>query len=747
MYGWSIGAIQPCRTLSTTQFLAAAFSSSPPCRFTSPARPWHFPAFICTTSWEGPLRHQWVARRHVRWLKAAQSKYEPARRPEYGRKASSTLASTDAPQSKCSTADISCTPSPSCQSNDLEGADLEVRPEFRPRIRERYGQGSAALQAREKDGDKKGLPQFTKSWSHLFRKLSFPEHGDLLKARESLAADRDVAVKFAEEGEAAKIWQKWCRLSPQRRAAQLPSILAGSLADSADLSLLILSTFEDLPRDWLTRAECLVYLKRVYWDDIVTSSEREEKFLHQINRLCRPETWPLHSMPPVFLDLLLRHCPPDEFNQMACTFLERYQSPSSSALLLLVDHFTQRRDHEQALHYFARIPLEERQASGPEILQRCTNLLTLDFVERSESSPNFKILPNLLKLGVRPDGLLHNLVIQNAVASGLPNVAWDLFLYMNAEGLSVNARTHLFLLKDSFLRPDVERLNVIMSAIHQRDDLARDPYLVAYTMNIVRVVCYFEHKCRPEESLSHILAVYDRAYDRAPLVKLGIARPLEADHGPRLPEPSPAGLAFTLWSYILVQHQERYVSSLWHWVLKMIENKDRTIVEAAKHPVLYDGLILFYSRRPSTLVKGLGVLHTMLELNLCMPTERTWSLIICSFLKYGQEDAAEELRRMMILKGMRMTGPGWDPILQRYPDSDFAARIKAVLDARQMPEELADEMGQPHIAEVDEETPKTGPGSGGTPNTEKPVNWEDLIDFRALPHHRHHSSTAILRRN
>ena len=134
----------------------------------------------------------------------------------------------------------------------------------------------------------------------------------------------------------------------------------------------------------------------------------------------------------------------------------------------------------------------------------------------------------------------------------------------------------------------------------------------------------------------------------------------------------------------------------------MIKQQDRSVREAAAHDVLYNGFIHFYSRHPSTLDKALGVVQEMIDLQLCIPTKRTWSEILCGFLRHGEDETAAKIWRNMLSNQMRSSKPGWEFLLTRFDKSLLADEIQDVLNERRMPEGF-----EPTFGEIEGASPES----------------------------------------
>ncbi|KAJ9603490.1 hypothetical protein H2200_012268 [Cladophialophora chaetospira] len=431
-----------------------------------------------------------------------------------------------------------------------------------------------------------------------------------------------------------------------------------------------------------------------YRDEIDMDPYLKELFTLQIAQVSRIWAWPgpkLGAIPWHFLVLLLRHNSPEHCENIIDTVLADSPNVDVRLILVMVDHFTKLGEADRALDLLTRIPPEQREEHKVRILERYANLISIDTIEKSDSVGNFRALPTLIGLGIPIDHKIHNRILKRALELRVPEVAWEVFRFMQNTDIQVDASNHLLLLKDSFERNDRDKLDAMMSAIHEREDLHQYPYLVTYIMHIVRVVCTIDRKLSPETSVSHLLAIYDRSYDRSSLVKLGIVDALPSSSGLRreLGQPPPAVLGFTIWAYVLCQRDERHVSALWFWILYMIKQQDKSIMACAQHDIMWNGFIHFYARRRFSLRKAVDVVEAMIERNLCMPTERTWSELLCGFLKHGEGETAAKIWGMMLARNVHPTEKGWAFLLEKYDETQLAELVRYVLDERRMPEAMS----------------------------------------------------------
>jgi hypothetical protein len=523
------------------------------------------------------------------------------------------------------------------------------------------------------------------TWREVFHDLYQQTRQDgIIETRRIYNRHKQAAIAFVGDCDLEQLRQKWTA-TPARERRRIASTMIGCLVDSARRTLFMLALDVTFPRDWRFRCDCLGYLDMVYEEEINDDPLLKQLFTQQIERVSRIWRWPSdmdRSMPWQYVVLLLRHNSREHCENIIDTICENHGDIRPRTLLVMVDYLTKIGESDRAAEMLARIPPEEREEHKVRILERCANLISIDTIQESDSAGNFRILPKLIGLGLPMDARFHNCLLIRALDLGWPVVAWEMFVYMEKEGIPVDPNGYLRLLQDSFERDDRNKMDAIMSTILERQELYQYPYLVVYMMNIVRVVCTIDRKLPSETSVSHLLAIYDRAFDRAPLVKLRIADPLpnKTDTRAKLESPPPVVLGFTIWAYVLCQRDHRLVAALWFWILHLMKQQDESILACAKHDVMWNGFIHFYGMSRFNLSKGIDVIETMINHNLCTPTQRTWSEVLCVFLKHDQEDVATKLWKSILARDVPLTDGGWSFLRRRFDGARLSELVQEHFD-------------------------------------------------------------------
>ena len=497
---------------------------------------------------------------------------------------------------------------------------------------------------------------------------------------------RAAALRFASRRSPAEIRGCYMAMSKSMRRTQLADILVGCLSTGAEITLRVLEGLPVLSNDFNIRMDCLLKLRRDrgLWFEIERSGGApflKDRFYNQLKSLRERRNLPLLSLRAGHAALILEEATAiEQGSRFFARYLKAYSDRAALVVLKFVDFFTKWGDADQALDALRVLNQEELSASDKHILSRCMNLLKLDTIDYRAGSKNFKILPQLLALGIKPDTPLHNMIIMNAIKSNASRVGWDLYKYLKTENLETDAVTHLLLMKDAFAQRDVSGLNEILSAIHKRKDLYHNPYLVGCTMNIIRIIYMYEKHASHIETFSHILSIHNRAWLPDVYISLGMLQPSHlsviASQSTASESPPPEIIAWTILQYCLAQVNHITVDRLWQHLTHAIKTSDPQILPAAALENVYAGFIVFYGRSPKTLGKAVDVVQFMLDNPHCMPTGFTWTRLLCGYLRQGQHVEAEQIREVMKKKGIRIGSKEFAFLLENWPDSEVVARAR-----------------------------------------------------------------------
>ena len=523
--------------------------------------------------------------------------------------------------------------------------------------------------------------------------------------RSKLEAYRRLGRVLLGSGELEGVRTRWLEISYQR----ILYALVGCLSLQPRDALTALEAMTIVPDKFMVTSDALLYLRHSRWHEFEHDLQLKQRFHVQVAKLRHKQQWPDGYMSSKCLDLMLDNAEKDEARKVLRDYLDTYSDLREEEVIYVVHRFQRLGDVDSALSLLRTLPPDSIQQEQGAVLAACINLMDLESVDRAAQPYSLKILPALLELGVRPNVGVYNKAVQNAFRLSLPKVGWDLYRYMQTQDVPATARTLLELLRDSFLNSNLPALNEMMTLLHEGELLrAENPFLVAYLLNIVRYICFWQRKSGSSESLAHLLSVYDRAWNRTPLAKLGLIRHDQVSQGSEHnPDPDPPDLAFFIWSYVYAQRREAHVAGLWQRIDSLIEKGDKQIIEMAKNSVLYDGFMIFYARAESRLSKMVNILHHLLRHDLCIPSDDSWSIMIGGMLKHEKYEWAEMIRRMMLRRGVKVTNEAWKVVMQRFPDSDVTKVVNDILEGKEMPDSIHKDIRTPETSSLDTDGEQT----------------------------------------
>ena len=431
------------------------------------------------------------------------------------------------------------------------------------------------------------------------------------------------------------------------------------------------------------RMDCLLYLKRGYWQEIKNDHEAQTMFEDVLEPLFDSAHWPMGFMKKRHVDLLLDEATLEQGVEIFQRHKLKYKSPGTSAILTFVDFFTRNGNIGNALTALEWMKTEDVTDSLPEVQSRCINLLKHDKILQAGPTKNFSILPRLLQIGVKPNQVMYSITIRNALREGMSGVGWDLYRFMQEEQMPIDPGTYLVLLRDAHIHGNMKQLDELFTAINQHEDLARDPHLVTFTISILRHLLQTQRRFNSNAPFLLMLPVFARAFSVRPLLRLGVIKPVQAPlQDPHLPVPDPVCLALALSSHILVHGllQINHVVDFWENFKKLLADSDAVATSVAAHDIVFNSIIIFSARYTITRRQCVDVVRYMTSNQYCRPTKGTWGLALLACARHQSEDMYREIRNLMLKHEGAVEVEVWQIIRDRWPGSAPAAHARAMLE-------------------------------------------------------------------
>lgn len=482
------------------------------------------------------------------------------------------------------------------------------------------------------------------------------------------------------------------------RATLVMQLLLGTMVTSPYETLIVLQNLRETEDDFGMRCRCLSYIGFMYKDTLTKHPELMAMFEVEVRKLRSPDVWPAVEMRRRYLSLLLWRLNANEAQSLIQSFLQKYPELSVNTTLYLVMYCARRGMDLLALSVLTRLPPQELRSPGLLTLQCCQVLLRHDVVESTPEGHNFKILPRLLEAGLTPDNVLYSRIIERALASEYSGVAWDIFHHLKTTDIQITPWTYLLLLRQAFNGNNVTGVQELLSEIQHKEELCTNVYLLTYAMNIVRRIFQNERFMTSAESLSHLLALYDRVFSREPLAKLDIVPPVGSNRAKvssfdsgatsELVQPDAYCLSFTIWAFVLCHRSSRSVRTLWARIQDLVEARDPTMVECMRLDLIYNAFIWLNmrERKAASMANAVEILQYMLTKQLCPPTDRTWSILICGFLRCDQKAQAKQIFGIMKQSNLKTKDIRKEYWRSNWTLEYFEEHLDEILDENTMPD-------------------------------------------------------------
>lgn len=516
----------------------------------------------------------------------------------------------------------------------------------------------------------------------------------LATLRQSFTKEIALFQAFQEYMTVYTFGPSW-RPSARMRAsdhASLVSVLIGAVLQSPHHTLQCLRVLAEVVDSFAVRADCLYAVEQLYKEQINSDAELLTKFNELTVELADQARWP-PCMAFRHLRLLLQRAGAQQREEIVRAWLGKYRdvdaesSWNQNSRRLMAHLCITTGLHDTAIDILETLPRRYLGDPTRRTMKLCARALEQDPVVSNGEGVNFKRLPRLLQAGFQPDALLYGRIAYNALIAGYPGVAWDLYLYTKNNNAQPEPLMYVAILKFAFLDRDMKKVDELLSDIHQEPALYTHPYIVAFTMHMVRVISYIRGTLASEEIFAPMFAIYDRGYKRDVLVRLGIVgESLTMDYEGRRHEPSPDLVAHVIRSCLLAGRVASHGLLIWKSLMDAHAGGDAAVTAAMRQIVLYDGFILFWSRQASTLPRALETMRYLLTGRLCTPTAHTWSLLICGYLKHEQGAEARALVKLMEKHGMTTAELAQDTMNGTKLSDEIKSRMDELLNEDALPE-------------------------------------------------------------
>ncbi|KAL1964297.1 hypothetical protein VTN77DRAFT_7117 [Rasamsonia byssochlamydoides] len=538
------------------------------------------------------------------------------------------------------------------------------------------------------------VPEF---WQVAYRSFySAKFHKKEWKLPKSMELDdlgRRLVHKLEKEGKTS-FQSAWESLTTQEKRFQWPRLALWWLQNSPKLTLefLLATNCQPYP-PFAMVVDCMAYIRMFHRGETETSLFRDVLFT-----CMDPERWPTVGLTQRGVRLYLMSADLDEVSRVFTLMRRRDSHISAPTALCFMNRFTKGGDIDRALDALRLIPLLNEPGfslDSEQVMRHCCKLLTLDTVEDKDGGRNFKILPKLLELGVRPNRDMMNVVLSNAYKTGDPQLGHDMLIYMRDHGLELDSYTYLTLLKDAVARGDRARVEELMQEINPKEELKKNPYIASkiFHSHFAFTAKQIDSYADPAGVFLSMLDVYSRFYDLTPLKDLRLVSPDYTTIGQGAnAKPPPSSVYFMLATYLRCKKDTDRAYRVYRRFRQLAMEGHEMIAPLLQYEQFYNEFLYAFRDDPHALRLCVEIVEDMMhpvpglvtvggrEVTKAKPSVCTWNLLLSAFIYNRQPQAAEKVKKLMKKHGVEYDDKTWNIIISGYTNAQdvqgTAAAIK-----------------------------------------------------------------------
>ena len=434
-------------------------------------------------------------------------------------------------------------------------------------------------------------------------------------------------------------------------------------------------------------AECLNFLARHYLYNVSRPGTHALKALWHLTSqfIERDDVKNLrtYTIPESLVRLILLYC--HDYGALVL-----YKRLSTNRVVLhtyQMLHFLERFVHmgryDLCLKLLAAISSTGFSLAHPQVQGLCTKLLRVRWDVKEPYALSSWILTRMLELGIQPDTVMYNAMVQNAIEAHDFDTVLELYGFAKRSQFGIDSQTRGLMLKAAKVSGNVEMLNIVLREASVNPEVVEDARLAG---TILHIICVFSL----DNEYPSMLDFYKRHFDLRPLQELRICgpntksligtetRPMQPDHWV-LGQMIAAYNKFSPASDDLIT---RY--NIYHDLVR--RNHPLIAPLAQQSEYVANSFIRAFGRESNTLPFCITVIKHMLEdppspaqAAYAAPTIRTWNILAASYFRHNQAIAAEKVVSMMHERGLKPNTVTRNTMVQGYSAlQDVESAVEAV---------------------------------------------------------------------
>lgn len=405
--------------------------------------------------------------------------------------------------------------------------------------------------------------------------------------------------------------------------------------------------------------------------------------------------------------LILEHCDEEQLRSLFRSLLTYNLPLSSHTLLQFAEKFLDLGEVRIGFEIIRSAVNVGADLSSFALQSTCVRLLRIRPDRDDWYEIQSKFVTALLDMNIQPNVQLWTCVILNAVEAGDYREAWHWYDTGIGDGLKPNRVTFLVLLKIAKYNFDKDVLHRVSQDAYRERILPNDLGLVfdlLHTRLIIDGPNTHMNTTRGRTSMgvfNAMVRTYAEYCDIKPLHDLGIKPELavywqQPDH--ELPAPTPTIVGIILLAYIRRFQGTKYLKSIYDRYHELVVSEHPIIAPIANTDHIGNAFVKGFGSSADTIHHCTEVVKHMLTSNpfgfssstvfpgttkgqIGQATLQTWNILIDSYMKHGNTEAAEKVLSMLQIRGFKPDSFTWNHLIHGYIDGQAVEKVIGVTRA------------------------------------------------------------------
>lgn len=322
------------------------------------------------------------------------------------------------------------------------------------------------------------LQSFSSLWSYYFARLYRKHDSQLYEYRvprssriRGVVTGTQSFARALYNASLQEVWEAWEALPYTERKILWPQVMLGALRKNPEwaLKFLIATSSKPFAPNYAI-SDSLEYITSHYLHNVEDPDAGSVAILFRtvIGLLDNFDHYDLHlTQKTIFL--LLSHIHIDRAEHLYKTLVQWNHPIHENTILQFAHAFAQNGRTQLAVDVLRRLYDNGGDFTQPKVESVCATLLQRK--NRSSldgATSDSEIFGLLLDLGLRPNIIFYNILLQNAVESGDSGTAWQIHDMLPGLGINADANTYSILLNDAKLRMDRPAMKRIVEIVESK---------------------------------------------------------------------------------------------------------------------------------------------------------------------------------------------------------------------------------------------------------------------------------------